>query len=195
MTGKFVYDAPINFNIPQSPPTNLKKPVEAALVPIYQGLQQLIQALINNCGIGPQTRDSWPSIVSSGAVNTILSANMGRLYCVATESLQLGGMVNIHNSGGFVAARNASATNNTRPAQAYCSTPGGAAPGDPVEVTVISGLATIGGLTIGSRYYLSTVNGLVTPIAPVAAGNIEQYLGYAVAPNQLVVNFGYWIQH
>ena len=74
--------------------------------------------------------------------------------------------------------------------------PDGIVSGDYGEVTLMQGLSQAhSGLTIGSRYYLSTTPGALTTTAPVAVGNIEQFVGIALSDNLLYFNSGTWIQH
>lgn len=191
--GPLSYNAPINFFIPQQPPVGIPEELKPAFQTLYNALQQIILALVNNCGIGPQNTIDWPQL--AGLPTTLLFGNMGRFYVTASENIQQGAMVNLYNNAGSINVRNANATNNTKPAHGFCSTAGGILAGAVGEVTLLQGVATITGLTVGTRYYLSTTNGLVTNVAPVAAGNIEQYIGIAITGNTLLTNIGYWIQH
>jgi hypothetical protein len=187
------YNSPVDFRIPQHAPDGLPPIITGALEEVYASMQQIIQTFINNCGIGQQPLSDWPQLAGSPA--TILANNVGRLYVVATEDILFGAAISLVAVTGQIQARNANATNNTKPCDGFCSTVGGILAGKTGEVIVTGGLATITGLTVGSRYYLSTVNGLITAVAPVAAGNIEQYLGIALTTTTLLFHKGYWIQH
>lgn len=191
------YNSPVSFFISQNPPDSLSTqpaPVQQAFAELYSAVQQLIQALVNNCGIGPQSSALWPQFNNN--TSTILSGNLRRFYTTAIENIPFGAMVNLFNSGGVLFARNANATDNSKPMDGFCSTPGGILAGDVGEITLSTGvLLTSGGLTPGTRYFLSTVNGLLTSIIPVASGNIEQYIGFSIDANFIYINAQYWIQH
>lgn len=191
------YDSPVSFFIGANPPPNLASEagpaVQGAFGEVYGALQQIIQALVNNCGIGPQTPALWSQLNNSPS--TLLSGNLRRFYTTAIENIPYGAQVNLFNNAGVLFARNANATDNTKPMDGFCSTPGGILAGTVGEITLSTGTIASSGLVPGTRYYLSTVNGLLTFIIPTAAGNIEQYIGFAIDANTIYVNAQYWIQH
>lgn len=189
-----IYNSPVNFFLAQDPPAGIKDPlVRGSLVEVYNGIQNLIQALVNNCGIGPQPTDVQQQL--SGSAATLQSGNLNRLYVKASESIVFGALVNLHNIAGNLRVRNANATDNTKPADGYCSVFGGIAIGTVGEVQLGHGVTQFAGLVVGSRYFLFTANGLVSTVPAVAAGNIEQYIGVAITDVDLFINLGYWIQH
>lgn len=114
---------------------------------------------------------------------------------LASENIAFGAAVSFHDVAGTINVRNANATNNTRPAQGFCSEPAGITTGNSGAAIVGVGAIPIGGLTIGDSYYLSTTDGLIAPTPAVAAGNIEQFLGFAVATTSLYFNISSWRQH
>lgn len=189
--GDLSYSAPVDFRITQTPPDGLPPNVKGAFEEVYNAFQQVIQSFVNNCGIGPQPISLWPLL--AGNSSTILASNMGRLYVIASEAIAAGAAVSLFLNAGILKCRNANGTNNTKPVDGFASAV--IAAGDVGEIVVGSGIAVIAGLVIGTRYFLSTVNGLITNVPPVAAGNIEQYIGIAVDGTHLFFNLGYWIQH
>jgi hypothetical protein len=188
------YSSPINFNIPQKSPENVPPQLRPIVDDIYTALQNIIKILVDNAGLGSQLPAQWAQLAGIPG-STYKAANLGRLYVTAFEAIQQGAMVNFFLDAGILKARNANATTSVKMCNGFCSTPGGLAPG--ISGEFISGLGTvaISGLTIGTRYYLSTVNGLITAVAPVAAGNIEQFVGIALQPSLLLFNCGYYIPH
>lgn len=97
---------------------------------------------------------------------------------VASEPLEKGALVNVYDNAGVDNARNANATDMTKPAQGFV-----------LEAVTTGGNATVytdgintalAGLTTGSRYYTSTVNGKMVTVAPNAKGNNLQFVGYAI---------------
>lgn len=189
------YNSAIDFRVAQNPPDNLDPKIRAALVEPYQVFQTLIQAIITNTQAAPLIVSEQAAVATQAPASTILSGNLRRLYVEAEEDLSFGMIISLHNVAGDLRARKANATNNTKIGDGFCSTAGGILTGAIGEVQLSTGIATIGGLTIASRYWLSTTSGLIVAAAPVAAGNIEQLIGIALTTTQLYVNMGAWIQH
>lgn len=190
------YSAPVDFRIAQTPPViSTFQDVDAMAEEVYAAIQQLINSLVNYCGIGQQLPANWALL--AGSSSTLLTANLRRFYAIASENINYGAIISLVNGGsGTVKARNANATNNTRIADGYCSTLGGVTAGNPGEFILGSGVAVINGLVPGQRYWLSLVNGLIQNAAPVAAGNAEQLLGIAIDSTHFFYNSnGFWIQH
>ncbi len=103
-----------------------------------------------------------------------------------SEALAAGALVNIFDAAGTPTARNANATDATKPAQGFVL----AATTSPANATVyfpgqvVSGVA---GLTTGAAVYLSAAtSGAVTNTAPAAAGNLIQQVGSALSPTSFV---------
>lgn len=188
------YSSSVNFNIPSTIPENTPEGMKGIMNDILTWFQGIIKALVNNCGIGPQLPSQWAAYAQTPG-STFLAANMGRMYAIALEPIQQGALVNFVLDSGLLKAQNANATNNAKMCNAYCSTPGGLVAGAPGEFIQGRGSIAITGLTVGAKYYLSRVNGLVTASAPVAAGNIEQYVGFAAQTNLLIFHTCFYIQH
>ena len=141
------------------------------------------QAFTDFCGIVAQFQDDWPQVTIA---QTIYPQNCNRLYLQASEDISAGAMCNIHNSGGQK-IRNANASNTTKPCFAYA--PNGILNEKFGEVYVMQGLASgFSGLTIGSIYYLNTVNGDKTLVAPAGSGQIIQPVGFALSTTDLYFN-------
>lgn len=186
------YTSSIDFRISTTPP-NLDPPNAASIEEIYSFSKQVIQAFIDVCGTDPQQQLIWPQL--AGNPNTVRRGNLGRFYVQASEAILGYNAVSLHNVGGFIRARNANAANNSRPCDGFTGDVSGIAVGSVGEVILHSGVAQFSGLVPGTRYYLDTTNGIVTAVKPVAAGNIEQYVGVALDSTHLAFNLGGWIQH
>lgn len=174
--------SPLNLFIPQN--FDDAPPEVAGYLNQILNSMRLLQFGFNTYA-GAQQQDStvWPYVTPQ---QTVLVGNMGRLYAVASEAIAYGAVISITVSGGALRVRNANATDNTRPCLGWCSTVGGIGSGAYGEVIVGPSLCSvITGLTIGSRYFLSTTNGLVIAAEPVAAGNIGQALGIALGASLL----------
>lgn len=185
-------NSPLQLQLPRDP-TGAPPSVSPYLEDLYSAFYQLQLGLVQYCGIAQQPYQDWPNVTP---VDTILQSNMNRLYLYAFETLGYGDLVNVYAIGAQIAGRKADATNNTKPCWAICSTEDGIPAGEFGEVTLMQGLSqNHSGLTLGSRYYLSTTPGALTTTAPVAAGNIEQFVGLALSDTLLYFNSGTWIQH
>lgn len=188
-----VTGSPLNLFIPQNfddaPPE-----VSGYLNQILNSLRLLQFFITGATGAAQQPPANWSFLDPS---DTVLVGNMGRLYAKASENIGFGAIVSIFVSGGNLRVRNANATDNSRPGLGWCSTTGGIASGDFGEIIIGPSLCTgISGLTIGVRYFLDTTNGIVTAVAPVAAGNISQALGIAVGAAELyLLPSLQWVQH
>lgn len=187
------YNSPINFMINQTVPGSPDPGSVAALTQLYQAMQQVIQAFVSNCGIGPQLASQFSLL--NGNPRTLLSGNLTRLYVITSENIVQGAIINLYSNSGVLTARNANATNNTKIADGFCSQIGGITSGQIGEVQLMTGVAFIGGLTVGQRYWLSLTNGLIQNAPPTASGNVEQYLGIAITTTAFFLNIGAWIQH
>lgn len=186
------YGAEVDFRISQSPP-QLVTDDAAAIYELYAFAQQVIRTLIDDCGISSPLPSMWPQL--SGSPRLLLSGNLNRLYVTASETISPFAAVSLHNVAGNLRVRNANAANNTRPCDGFLTKITSVGIGEIGEVTLHSGVSVFAGLVVGSRYYLSTTNGLVSTIPAGAVGNIEQFLGVAVTVNHLAFTVGHWIQH
>jgi hypothetical protein len=111
-----------------------------------------------------------------------------RVYCKALAALDYGHAVNLVLSGGELKAQAANATTNTKPAHGFNNTTGTCAIGDTIEIALpVCYVTSIGGLTTGAFYYLSTTDGLITNTPPAAVGNLVQIVGFAITANVLFV--------
>lgn len=195
MPSSDTYSAPVDFRITQTPDNDLDPAVLRGVAPLYAAVQQIIQTFMNNCGIGQQPQAFWTQYATQAPDATVLASNMGRVYATATEVIAFGAAISLWDSGGVLSVRNANATNNTKSCDGFCSTVAGIGIGIVGECILARGIVPVTGLTRGAKYWLSTVDGLITAVAPVAAGNIEQYLGKALSTTKLHFNAHYWVQH
>lgn len=195
MSAGLTFVSPINFKMGRRlvHADALPEPEQRAFEEVREILEQIVLALTTYCGVGPRNQDQWSLL--AGKLDTVLSGNLNRLYVEATENIVYGALVSLYASGGVTKVRNANATTSARPADGFCSTTGGILSGDVGEITIHSGVAEAVGATIGTRYYLSSVNGQFSAAAPALPGNIEQYAGICVEPDKILVNLHYWIQH
>lgn len=188
------FNLPFSLSIPDSPPQTEDPVVNNTFVVVYNAFLQLQQAVHQYLGVGQQLQTLWSTLRYD---QTLHQASPGRLYVKAFEAITYGFAINLFVDAGILKIRLANATNNTKPCHGFCTTIGGIAAGSFGEVILLHGLLTgVAGLVLGTRYFLSTTNGLVTAVAPVAAGNIEQAVGFAMDTSALLFDFGFhFIQH
>lgn len=107
------------------------------------------------------------------------------LVRIGSEALAAGNLINFHNNAGTINVRKADATATGKPANGFVLAATGAAANAVVypEEAVITGLA---GLTIGAIYFLATVAGGLTTVAPSASGNVVQEVGIALSVTELL---------
>lgn len=182
--------------------TGLSQLPEGAPPELFQQFTQLYNAIQNICkqisqftGIDQQPSDVWSQLSLD---DTIFGAAPARLYVKQNEALSFGHCASPILVGTELQVRFANATNNTRPAIGFVtSTDHIPSVGAFCEITLLQGLITgVNAMLVPNRYFLSTTNGLITNVAPVAAGNIEQVVGWALAGNRLIMNVDQaWIQH
>ncbi len=178
------FNSPINIRLPLTPETQNPE-LFARLAEVYNAIRQL------QLGVGTLTGavGADPSAYSTTSPSeSIFPQNANRLYGKALADLSPGQMISITVDAGVVAFQKANASNATKFASAYVSS-------SPIlsgaygEVIMKQGLCPfIGGLTIGTLYYLSTTDGLITATPPSASGNIVQPIGVALTTSNLYFN-------
>lgn len=162
---------------------------------VYTAIHNLERFLSQYAGVDEWATASWTQISID---QTIYDGNLNRWYAKQFEPLSFGQAVAVVVDAGELKVRKANATNNTKPCVGFVSSNDHTiAAGQFCEVTVGTGLIKgITGMVPGSRYFLSTVDATITNVAPVAAGNIEQVVGLALASNRLLMKLDFaWIQH
>jgi hypothetical protein len=194
VAGNVRFNLPFTLGMGDLPPDGLDPKIKPLMDQIWNAFVQVQLAFHNYAGVGQQLQSLWPALVPSQTLH--LSSNT-RWYGPCSENIGFGAAINLFDNAGVLTARNANATNNTKPAHGFCTVTGGILAGASLEAILFRGLLTgFVGLTRGARYFLSTSNGQVTAVAPVAAGNIEQAVGLALDTTTLLYDFNLWfLQH
>lgn len=187
------YTAPIDFRIPSQANPSLEPAIRNALEEVYISLQVIARTLVNYAGIGQQNGSAWSLL--SGDPRTILSGNMRRFYAKALENMNQYELVSWFDTGAGMEMRLADATDNTKIAIGYCNAPNGLVVGQIGEFILNLGVPSYAGLVPGAPYWLSTTPGTITNVPPVAAGNVEQFVGIAFNDTQLNFTCMGYIQH
>lgn len=186
----------INLNVPAVAPDGFEDPqVKAAVELFLNGMNNLLREMERYGGFTQKDITLWSSLLPT---DTLLRHQTGRLYVTASEAISLGDFVNLHNNAGVLNARKANgASGAVKATRGFCSTVGGIALGARGEVILSQGLLTISGVNPGDNVFLSATPGQGTLTALTGAGQLEQYLGTAVATNLVYVDItmGQYIQH
>lgn len=103
----------------------------------------------------------------------------------ATELIIASSAVNLYNVAGTLKARNANATDHTKPCMGIA--PAAIASGGFGKVT-LRGFLVIGGVTPGTLYYTSTTSGQITATKPAGAGNLVQCIGFGLDATTIYFN-------
>lgn len=151
---------------------------------LHRAIKSLALGVSRYAGIDAPSSDIWSSLAYS---DTLLMANHTRMYPTADIAITAGQMVNLYNNAGNLRARLADAT---LPATFACGVAmTSAAIGEQFEMYWLRGLVnTIGGMTVGTLYWLSTVPGSIQNIAPAVPGQIQQPVGVALTSSQLLMD-------
>jgi hypothetical protein len=191
------YSSPVNFQIPQSPPSNVPKDLKPVFQQIYDCFQNVIHSFQSQLGVGSAPQSAWTQL--SGSANTVQANNVNRFYAQAGANLLLGDMVSLKMVGALMTAVPANAVTNALPADGFCNVSGGTLSGVVTEIILSNGVVANSGspYIAGQRYWLSaSAPGKLVTSRPIASGNIEQYIGIAIDANNLYVNIGgYYTQH
>lgn len=174
----------IQLGLPQLPDESISPELYGQLLPIYRALQNLLRGTSQYCGIDAPDSSLWSELTYQ---DTLLESQLTRLYPIASVAINRGQVVNLFNSAGVLNARLAQATSAATMMHGVANT--AAAPGQRFEMYWMRALLdSIGGLTIGQLYYLSTVAGAVQSARPAAAGNIIQSAGLALAGSTFLMD-------
>lgn len=185
----------INLGLPSVTPDSFSDPqVKAAVELFLNGMNNLLREIERFTGMTQKDISLWSTVVPT---DTLLAHNLRRLYVTAFENLILGDVINLFNDAGTLKARKANAAAGlVKPADGFCSTTAGILAGSRGEVILYSGITIITGVSRGDRLFLSTSPGQATLVAPVGAGQLEQFLGIGVDTNIVFMNIaGKYLQH
>lgn len=174
----------IQTGLPDLPDDTVDPKLYDDLLILHRAIKNIVLYVGRYAGIDAPTPDIWSGIQY---VDTILTANLNRLYPVASVPITAGQIVNLFNSAGNLRARLAVATGAATMAHGIAMT--SAAAGEQFEMYWLRGYVdTIGGMTIGTVYWLSTVAGAIQNVAPAVVGQIQQQIGLALTSSQLLAD-------
>lgn len=173
----------IQTGLPQLPEENIPRELYDNFFQLHRAIQNLVRGVSEYCGVDPVPEEFWDQVAFS---QTLLSGNLTRMYLPASVAISRGQVVNLHSNAGVLNARLAVATSATTAAHGIANS--SAAPGEVVEINAFRGLLdSVGGMITGTVYWLSIVPGAVQNTPPVAPGQIQQTIGVALTPSQLLM--------
>lgn len=147
---------------------------------VYNALRSLSYALDAYTGSIIPDEDEWPFLAFQ---ETNRQANISVIYVEAAEDISSGAVCRLVNSAGVLKAINANASTGD---EVHCFNAGGVTAGNFgrfYQPNCIHG--GYSGLTIGTTYWLSATDGLITATMPVTSGHIQQKVGYALSDTEL----------
>ena len=122
---------------------------------------------------------------SAGQIDASMLPTTGTKNIEVGEAVSAGDFVEIYDDGGTTKIRPAD-NSNGREANGYVLDSG--APAATVNVYFDGANSGLSGLTVGSRYYLSTAGDVTaTPLDPATESGIHQFLGVASSATELCV--------
>lgn len=171
------------------------KDTQLELSYVFNALRTLAAHVDKITGALSPLQTDWPQYIPDGA---FAATHSHKIYAQCIGAVPFGAMINLFGSGGVLYAKTAKADGFANAAAGFCNTPGGFAHGEIGEFICGPGINEgIGGLVIGTWYFLdpTTTSGQITATQPVAAGQIIQLCGIAIATNRLLCGaFNNWIQ-
>jgi hypothetical protein len=174
----------INLGIAQLPDDQLPPEVYAPLTAVYRAIHNLLRGVSQYCGIDAPNQSDWNQL---SVADTLLHGQLTRIYIPASVAITRGQVVNLHNNAGVLNARLAVATSATTMAHGVANNT--VAIGEICEINWLRGsIDSIGALTVGTLYWLSTTPGAVQNLAPVAVGQIQQPIGLADGVSSLMLD-------
>lgn len=186
----------IDLSLPSVTPEAFENPEVRAALEIFITTQtNLLHALEQYLGVTQKDTSLWSILKAS---DTLLAHQLNRFYAIAGENLAQNDIINIYNDSGTAKARKANATSGSvRPARGFCSTTGGVTSGNRGEFILSQGIIAVSGVVAGDIVYLSTTAGTLTLTAPTGAGQLEQFFGFGVATDLVLMNLsgGPYVQH
>jgi hypothetical protein len=174
----------IILGLPNLPSDELNPQTFNELLTVYRAIRNLLAGVSQTTGIDPPLPAEWNINPPSA---TILTGNATRLYPIADVDILAGQVVNLHGVTGELRAGLASAASSAAPAHGVALT--AAAAGQQFEMQWLRAYVTaIGGMAVGTTYWLSTLAGSIANLPPLAVGTIRQPIGLAVGPAAMIMD-------
>lgn len=171
-------------NLPAQVEDSVPKELLGTIQQLYNSVNNLARLVGKYTGIDAPSEDELSFLSFS---DTVIIGNSTRLYVPASVAITAGQVINLHDNAGVLNARLAAATSASTMAHAIANT--SASAGQTVELQLWHSLInSIGGMSVGTLYWLSTVPGAVQNIAPTGVGQIQQAIGVALNSSTMAMN-------
>lgn len=157
----------------------------AQLEPLYLALHSVHNNFLYSCGVNRVLATEYQRYKASPSL--LQPQNLNRLIVTAAESLPFGSLVSLELAGGIVKAKLAKG-GPTDPLAAigYCNVTDGAANGSLCEVVIAMGVINVVGITVGTKYYLSTTAGTISSTPP--GSGLIQPVGWGILPDYIYLS-------
>jgi len=171
----------LELGIPELPGTGHKEDIYNEFVNVFNALRRVQSTINNELGLAGISNNA----ISALQVTDGVSARKDRAYVQVTETVSYGQVLSFHSVSGAIRARLAKNTAQEFRCWAICNTEGTHGSGSIVEAALGNCLVeSIGGLTPGQEYFLSSVGGILTNVPdPLTETNIQQSIGVALGGN------------
>ena len=154
------------------------------LLRIRNALRALQSALDVYTGALSEETTYWSQTSYSQSIRV---QKISRIYCITSEAISYGQLVNLYDVAGVTTARKADATDASKPCRAYCNAT--VASGAYGEFILFGYLPTTGAVA-GTTYYLDKVAGLIVATAPVPPPGtvVVQRIGFGLDATSIWFN-------
>lgn len=177
-------DSIINLGLPDFPDEELEPRVFGAAMIIHRSIKNLARGVSDFAGVDELPPDEWGEALIR---NYFRTQNLNRLYPQADVAITAGQLVNLYNNAGFLRARLANASSAATMAHGIAMTSAGV--GQRFMMYFLRGYVdTVGGMIVGTLYWVSTVAGGIQNSAPAAVGTIAQPVGIAASSVELLMD-------
>lgn len=168
----------IELPIPELPSHGHKDEIYNEFVAVFNALRRIESVLNVQVGLASASSEVLPNM----GIGDGLSLVKSKLYVELTQAVSYGQVMSIHNSGGAAKGRLASNVGESTRCWGVCNTLGSHAIGAIVECVLGPCLIeSIGGMTPGQEYFLSSTPGAITNTPdPLTETNIRQSIGLAI---------------
>ena len=166
--------ASINLGLPAAPEVDSPE-LYASLIPIYNAIRNVMYAVDSYTGNSLITESEYDTV---SAMGQILVQKTAVLFVKLGQDVSNGQILNLYDSGGLRAQKALAGTS-----RGHCFALASGLAGEHIPVCLFGLCSGIGGLTIGTGYYLSgVVAGAVTSTVT------SQRIGFAIDTNKLWFN-------
>lgn len=174
----------IELPLPELPGSGHQENIYNEFIAVFNSLRRIQSVLNVEMGLAAASTEVLPSMGISDGVSVAKS----KLYVELIEAASFGQMLSITPSGGAAKARLASNVDEAHRCWGICNTPGSHAIGAVIECALgVCVVESVGGMTPGQEYYLSSVGGAITNAPdPLTETNIRQSIGLAITGTLLL---------